>query len=321
MTETVTTEEQLVDIESLESSDPSTGRNNQQKFERPAILPKGKDQVWPIIGRILVNRLTTEAHIFHEVHDHSIQVGGRWMTVPCYKTRGMKCPFCEEYWAARKDTKDLTAKGAEAEDAPDALRIELKKKQITMKMMEQRRRFGMLMALPKDPTVYMFFATKSLIDELFGNKDKNKKGAFSILRDDYKVPVIKASEKTGWFHLNKTGQKLDTEYSATPAVIQVIQGRTKTEQLHEEELHPAVLERVTRNDLPRIKAHHEGRFWTLEEMENFIESDFTQIPERYSRYINQDEQTKVKGHGTISGGEIKLTSISSEDSGEEINPF
>jgi hypothetical protein len=325
MTDTVTAEEQLVDIESLENTDPSTGRNSQPKYDRPAMLPKGKDQVWPIIGRFLVNRIATEAYHYHEVHDHNIQIGGRWINVPCYKTRGTKCPFCEAYWAARKDVQTLTGKGANTEDASDDLRIELKKKQLVMKMMEQRQRYGMIMALPKDPTVYMFFATKSLISEIFGNKDKNTKGAFSVLRDEYKVPVFKAEEKTGWFSLNKTGQKLETRYFASPAVTQVVKERTKTEMLYEEELHPTVIERAKRNDIPRVKAYYDSRFWSLEEMENFIESDFTQVPERYARFIPQEDQPKVKGSGVIDSREIKLNAITSDDVGgeliENMDPF
>jgi hypothetical protein len=274
--------------------DPSVSKGGAvTKYEKPPILPKGKDQVWPILARLIVNRTGAEAKHYHECHDHQLEVNGKWITVPCYKSKGQKCPFCEAYWGSRKNAETLKGKGAEAEGASDELRIALKKQQLTMKMMEQRRRYGFLVALPKDPTVYMFFAGPALLKAIYGDSEKRKSGAYQELKDGYKIPPYQIDEVAGWILLNKTGQKLETVYSAKPATTEVIEGRVKTEKLMEEPVHAGVKEKAANGTLPRVKEWFDSRFWSLEEMENFIASQFTQLPERFNYLFAEKEGQKV----------------------------
>ena len=276
-------DELMVSLDDIENAETSVSkRADAKKYEKPPMLPSGKNQAWPIIGRLLVNRLKTEAKPYHTTHDHGLEVGGQYINVPCYKSLGQKCPFCEAYWSAFERVKKLKSQGADSEAAPEELRLSLKREEVATKMLKQRQRYAVLWALPKDPVVYMFFMGSKLLKSIFGDADKKKAGVIQELKDSYRVPIYNHKETTGWISCNRTGQGLDTDYSAKVAVTEVIENRKKTEQLMEESLHSIVAEKAESNDLPRIMEYFLSRFWSVEEMENFLESCFTAVPERYN---------------------------------------
>jgi hypothetical protein len=286
-------------MDEIEGTDTSVSKKTgESKFEKPPMLPAGKNQVWPIIGRLLVNRLKSEAKPYHTTHDHGLEIGGQYINVPCYKALGQKCPFCEAYWAAFEDVKKLKSQGAENDKAPEELQLQLKRAQVVVKMLKQRQRFAVLWALPKDPTVYMFFMGTMLLKAIFGDSDKKKAGVVQELKDSYKVPIYNAGEPTGWISCNRSGQGLETEYTAKVAVREVIEGRKKTEELMEEPLHQTVIEKAEKNDLPRILEYFTSRFWSVEEMENFIDSNYTALPKRYDFLFKDKPQVGGGGNDT-----------------------
>jgi hypothetical protein len=281
--------EELVDIASLDNlAQPITGKQD-KKFDRPLMLPKGKSQVWPIIGRLVMNRLKSEALSYHTVHQHSIEIGGIFLNVPCQKSFGSKCPFCEKYWEGFNALKAMPAAASE-ENAPAEIAIPYKKAKLLTTMYKQRMRYGVLIALPKDPNVYMFFMGPELLKATFGDGQKKIPGATQELKEGYKVPIYSATELAGWISFNRTGEGLATKYSAKTTTIEVINGRVKTEQLMEEALHQTVQQKINSNDLPKLAEYHASRRWTDEEMENFIASNGTQIPERYVAFINREDK-------------------------------
>jgi hypothetical protein len=309
-------QETVLSLEDIENQDFMQGKDAKEKVERTPFLPV-KGQNWPINLRILVNPVATElGRPVHEANVHPIQVNGKWVNIPCPRTLGKRCYMCDKRWNAIDELKQLEAIGAKAEGHPE--NGQWRKYYAISETYKQKRQSIFLAALPNDPKVYMFYAGPALVNAIFGDKRKNIPGALHEIKE-YGVSLFSPSQPSGWLSLNKTGQKLDTVYTAKALTKTVVEGKSKVLRLHEEMLHEDIqklFEDPTK--LPRILESYKGRMWSEEEIQAFVDSEATILPERIARFYGGN---KDADHGPTTETEDFSRPSSFDTGAGEMDPF
>lgn len=267
-----------IDYSSLEEADFSLGGKPVQEVERTNYLG-GAKQTWPIDVRILVNPVSKEEmKPNHENSFHEYVVNDVYVRIPCARSIGEVCPVCDAYWEHREAVQKLEILGANSEEHPR--HSEYRRHKTLEKQFKQQKRFSMLVALRGDNKVSILEAKPQLAKAIFGDRFRNEPGAIAEIKS-FGVPVFNPSEPTGWLTLNKTGEKLNTRYSAKPSTHLKIDGRKKSEELVEEDLHPSIREKFENPEkLPKVYSMIKSRVWSREELENYVASDGTQLPAR-----------------------------------------
>jgi hypothetical protein len=301
-----------IDFSSLEEADFSVGKGGSQDRERITWLGSSR-QTWPLDVRFVVNMINKdEARPYHENHFHEYIVNDNYVRVPCPRAIKQTCPVCDAYWDHKKSVDKLTTIGASAEGHPE--HGVFKRHQTLMKKFEQKKSFASLVVVKGDNKISILASKPQLTKQIFGDRDKGVTGALNELKA-YGVPVFNPAESTGWLTLNKTGTGLGTVYSAKPTLISKIVGKKKEEQLVEESLHPQVVEKFKdMTKLPALNKMIQERMWSQEELENYVESDGTQLPSKVAEYL-------AKKPGAKEAEPVKASREVVDFSAEEFVPF
>jgi hypothetical protein len=305
------------DFAALEEVDFSIGgKTNQEPFEKMNYLG-GSKQSWPIDVRILVNPISKdEMKPSIESSFHEYIVNDQYVRIPCARSVEEVCPICDAYWEHYEVAKKMEVMGASSEEHPK--HAEWKRHKTLEKQFKQQKRFSMLVVLRGDNKVSILETKPQLTKAIFGDRYKQKAGAISEIKS-YGVPVFNPAESTGWLTLNKTGEKLNTTYTAKPATHIKIDGRKKSEELVEEALHPQVLEKFQNPDkLPKLFASFKSRVWSREELENFVASDGTQLPAREQERLAK--KRKYNGKGEEAPAVAKSETVDFDDP-DSFDPF
>lgn len=257
-----------MDFTKFESQDLTVSdENTNSGFAKK--LPN-KDFKWPSKIRVLPD--PREEQIYKKTDTHLLEVNGKWINVPCLRNaQHTPCPFCDTYWEAKEES-DLQPKDS----------LEYKKAAAKMRQFRIQRQFSFLAALEDDPVIYVFNAKATLTKEIFGSPKDNIKGAINEIRS-FGVPIFDPTAGTGWVEVNKTGKMLDTKYHAQPVVIEVLNGRSKSQEIIEKKLPESIIKVFTEGspeDLPSVTEEYEKNLWTAEEMLAFIETDGANLPSR-----------------------------------------
>jgi hypothetical protein len=282
------TKEGNYSFDDFENTETEVGADKSAAAERVPFLP-AKGQKWPFDVRILVNPIASElGKIYHETNVHPIQVGGKWLNIPCPRSLGKTCYMCDTRWGSEDRRKELEAIGAGASAHPE--HNEFKKHENIIALFKQKKQYMFMAALRNDPKLYFFYAGPALIKSMFGDKAKATKGAVASFKE-FGVSAFNPNNTTGWITVNKTGQKLDTVYTATPTVQTVVKDRVKSEMLVEEALHPDVVNAFSNIEgLPRVLESFKNRMWSEDEIQTFVDSACTVVPERIAKWVGAIEK-------------------------------
>ena len=301
------------DYSLLENEDFSVGKQKEQR-EKINYVGGAKNTTWPLTLRVVVNQHVGKPRPYAENHFHEYTLNGEYMRIPCPRSVGKTCSICDAHWKHRDEAVKLEEMGAKA---PGHKMHEKYLNHSTLaKSFEQKRRFSVLVVLRGDDKISVLDAKTSLIKSIFGDAGKKISGVVHKFKD-YNAQVYNPSEPTGWMVLNKTGEKLDTRYSADLCVESKMVGRQKTEMLYEQTLPNSVKDRLKDPekmiDLVQMFA---SRLWSEDEMAAFVASGGTELPERLLR---KSTNSGEEGGSKPAASSASVDFDSTDD--ENWNPF
>lgn len=298
-----------LNFDALENTDFSVGKKSNETEKLNWL--GGAKQTYPLDMRILINMSNPdEANPYFDASFHEYIDGTGYYRIPCMRSVGEVCPICDHYWDHKKHSEQLAVQGAQAENHP--LHVKWKQHEFLKKKFQQKKGYLMLVALKGDDKISVFSTKTQQIKAIFGDAYKKLPGAIDELKS-YGVSVFNPYEVTGWISLNKSGQGLQTTYSAKPSLISEIKGKMKTEKIMEEPLHPKVIEAFKdMGKLPALRKRIQDSLWSQEELETYIISGGIEIPERVKEILNKNKKEEDKPK------QDEVVNFSSE---EEFIPF
>jgi hypothetical protein len=226
----------------------------------------------------------------------------------CLSFFGETAPEKEVYDTAKKNLDVLNKSGQGNSD-------EAKKLAATVALFKPTFAYYVLYIEPNSPDIKAIKLKKSAIECVTGREANQYQPALPDLRKQMAADGVlpndlfnPKSNSKGWLKLWKEGVELATRYHIVPLkdkTSTVIDGKT---YYMDDYIELPVHERIAKKqfqieDFPNVLEFEEKSRWTLNEVERFIESSGTEVPERFYK------KQKPDGQNAANNPEVALANL------------